>query len=262
MLDQFDQQMLDLMNGARATAGAPALTAAPGLRTLALGWSTFMADGGTGGVLQHNPNVRAQLPSNGAASATAWAENVASWSPGTGRDAASVFGLYMNSPGHKANILNPAMRFVGIGTVINGANVGFNTQNFTNAIDPVTPPTAQPPIGHVDSLTVVGTTVVVRGWAYDPAASSLSSTAKITAGTVTRVVTADVATGRCECRSCHHRPARGDEDDSIGVGTTRVCVTALSISGGLSTQPWLLRRRQDLISAGGDRRAEHAVGVR
>ena len=144
VLDQFDQQMLDLMNGARATAGAPPLTAAPGLRALALGWSTFMADGGTGGALQHNPNVRAQLPSNGAASATAWAENVASWSPGTGRDAASVFGLYMNSPGHKANILNPAMRFVGIGTVINGANVGFNTQNFTNAIDRLPPPAATP----------------------------------------------------------------------------------------------------------------------
>ena len=33
--------------------------------------------------------------------ATAWAENVASWSPGTTRTAASVFGLYMNSPGHQ-----------------------------------------------------------------------------------------------------------------------------------------------------------------
>jgi len=144
VLDQFDRQMLDLMNGARATAGAPALTAATGLRTLALGWSTFVADGGTGGVLQHNPNVRAQLPSNGAADATAWAENVASWSPGTGRTAASVFDLYMNSPGHRANILNPGLRFVGIGTVVNGANVGFNTQNFTNEIDPMTPPAAQP----------------------------------------------------------------------------------------------------------------------
>src|SRR6478735_5632355 len=158
-LDQFDQQMLDLMNEARATAGAPALTAAPGLRALAFGWSTFMADGGTGGVLQHNPNVRAQLPSNGAAGATGWAENVASWSPGTGRDAASVFDLYMNSPGHRANILNPGLWFVGIGTVVNGANVGFNTQNFTNAIDPISPPAARSPIGHVDSSTVSGVAI-------------------------------------------------------------------------------------------------------
>src|SRR6478752_695381 len=132
--DQFDQQMLDLMNGARAVAGAPALTAASGLRTLALGWSTFMADGGTGGTLRHNPNVRAQLPTNGAARATVWAENVASWSPGSGRDAASVFGLYMNSPGHKANILNPTMRFVGVATVISAASVGFNAPDFTNEL--------------------------------------------------------------------------------------------------------------------------------
>ncbi len=174
VLDQFDQQMLDLMNGARATAGAPALTAAPGLRTLALGWSTFMADGGTGGLLQHNPNVRAQLPTNGAASATAWAENVASWSPGTGQDAASVFGLYMNSPGHRANILNPTMRFVGTGTVISAANVGFNTMNFTNAIDPVAPPSATPPFGNYDSATVSGSSVVVVGWALDPTNKALS----------------------------------------------------------------------------------------
>ena len=139
VLDRFDQQMLDLMNGARATAGAPVLTAAPGLRVLALDWSSFLADGRTGGTLQHNPNVRAQLPSNGAAMARAWAENVASWSPGNGRDAASVFGLYMNSPGHRANILNPTMRFVGMTTVVNAADVAFNTQNFTDRIDPIVP---------------------------------------------------------------------------------------------------------------------------
>jgi uncharacterized protein YkwD len=131
-LDEFDRQLLYLMNGARATTGARALTSAPGLRTLARGWSNYLGGGGTGGVLQHNPSVRAQLPTNGAGRATAWAENVGSWSPGTTRTAASVFGLYMNSPAHRADILNPTMRYVGIATVINAANVGFNTQDFSN----------------------------------------------------------------------------------------------------------------------------------
>ena len=116
---------------------------------------------------EHNPNVRARLPINGAASATAWAENVASWSPGTGRDAASVFGLYMNSPGHKANILNPAMRFVGIRTLINAANVAFNTQNFTNVIDPATPPTAQLPASAVTN-TIRRWVRSARPWQSDP----------------------------------------------------------------------------------------------
>ena len=132
VLDEFDRQLLDLMNGARATAGAPALTSAPGLRTLARGWANYLGGGGTGGVLGHNPSVRAQLPTNGAGRATAWAENVASWSPGTTRTAASVIRLYMNSPGHRAVILNPTMRFVGVATVINAANVGFNAQDFTD----------------------------------------------------------------------------------------------------------------------------------
>ena len=146
------------MNGARATAGAPALTAAPGLRALALGWSTFMADGGTGGVLQHNPNVRAQLPTNGAASATAWAENVASWSPGTGRDAASVFGLYMNSPGHRANILNPTMRFVGIGDGDQRRERRLQHPELHQRDRPgMTPPAARPRSAAPDSLTVSGT---------------------------------------------------------------------------------------------------------
>jgi uncharacterized protein YkwD len=38
----------------------------------------------------------------------------------------------MNSPAHRADILNPTMRYVGIATVINAANVGFNTQDFSN----------------------------------------------------------------------------------------------------------------------------------
>jgi len=134
VLDQFDRQMLDLMNGARATAGAPALTAATGLRTLALGWSTFVADGGTGGVLQHNPNVRAQLPSNGAADATAWAENVASWSPGTGRTAASVFDLYMNSTGHRANILNCGFKNIGVGVAADAQGSLVWTQDFASPL--------------------------------------------------------------------------------------------------------------------------------
>jgi uncharacterized protein YkwD len=169
--DQFDQQMLDLMNGARAAAGAPALTAASGLRTLALGWSTFMADGGTGGTLRHNPNVRAQLATNGAARATVWAENVASWSPGSGRDAASVFELYMNSPGHKANILNPTMRFVGVATVISAASVGFNAQDFTNELSAATsigPFTAEIGFDRSRLISRTGASHPSQSWQSDP----------------------------------------------------------------------------------------------
>ena len=136
VLDRFDNRMLELINGARAAAGVAPLAAATGLRSLALSWSNNMASGGTGGVLQHSPIGWARLPGNGASNATAWAENIAQWTPGTRRTAASIFNMYMASPGHRANILDPAMRFVGIGTVANSANVGFNTESFANSIDP------------------------------------------------------------------------------------------------------------------------------
>jgi hypothetical protein len=118
--------------------------------------------------------------------------------------------------------------------VINGGNVGFNTQDFANAIDPVAPPATSPPIGHVDSLTVVGTTVVVglglRSGGQRPFQHGEDHRRNREQGG-----DGQLAARRCECRPIHHRPARMKRTMSIGAGTTRVCVTALAITGGLST---------------------------
>ncbi len=171
-LDQFDQQLLGLMNAARAGVGAPALTSAPGLRGLALSWSDKMASGATGGALQHNADLRAQLPSYGAGTATAWAENVASWSPVGSYSAQAIFDGYMASAGHRANILNPTYRFVGVGSVANGAGGAFNTQDFTNRIDA---PVSQPPIGTFDAATPSGNTVTVSGWSLEPSNKSATT---------------------------------------------------------------------------------------
>jgi uncharacterized protein YkwD/alkylated DNA nucleotide flippase Atl1 len=230
VLDEFDRQMLDLMNGARAAAGAPSLTAATGLRGLALSWSHNMANGGTGGVLAHNPNVRTQLPSFGAANATAWAENVASWSPGDGRNAASVFALYMNSPGHKANILNPTMRYVGIGSVISSGNVGYNTQNFTNNVDPVAAPVA--PIGSFDTATLVGSTVRVAGWALDPSSRGLSIPVHVYVNNAGYALSTSVArpdvNAAFGASGTHGFVAALD----VPVGSSVVCAYAISATGG------------------------------
>ena len=229
--DAFDQQMLELMNGARASAGAPALTANAGLRNLALSWSNHMANGGTGNVLQHNPNVRGLLPSYGAASATGWAENIANWSPGNGRDAASVFNLYMNSPGHRANILNPAMRFVGVGTVVSGSNVGWNTQKFTDRVDQ-----SNSPIGTFDAATTSGTRVAVSGWALEPSNRGLSIQVHIyinnsfASGLATSVDRPDV-NGAYGATGTHGFAA----ELSMPIGTNTVCAYAISSIGAGNT---------------------------
>ncbi|MET3808754.1 uncharacterized protein YkwD [Nakamurella sp. UYEF19] len=129
----FDAQMVQLVNRARASVGAPAVTEAKGLTQLSVWWSSQMQNGSTGYNLQHNPNAWTMVTSYGASNRTSWGENVA-WSSSTGTTAAQLFTAYMNSPDHKANILAPNYRFIGMGTVT-GAHGLFNTTEFTNAVD-------------------------------------------------------------------------------------------------------------------------------
>ena len=134
-LYSFDSQMLSLINGARASAGVPRLALSGGLTSLAVWWSGKMASGATGYQLQHNPNAWNMLPSYGASNRTAWAENVAGFS--NGASAQAVFNAYMNSPGHRANILSRTYHYVGVGTVA-GSKATFNTMEFTDKVNATT----------------------------------------------------------------------------------------------------------------------------
>ena len=136
--DAIDAEFLRLINAARASEGIAPVASAGGLRNLSVWWSTQMADGGGGCALRHNPNAWNQLPQYGASSRTAWAENVAYWS--TDRySVQNIFDRYMASSGHRANIMNPRYRYVGVGTV--SANTGpcinrdYNTMTFTDRVD-------------------------------------------------------------------------------------------------------------------------------
>jgi len=129
----FDKQMIALVNQARATKGLPAVLEAPGLTSLSVWWSTKMAAGGTGYVLKHNPDAWNMLPSYGAADRTSWGENVAKFSP-SNVPAKDIFTAYMNSPGHRANILGASYRYIGMGTMV-GPHGTFNTMTFTDKVD-------------------------------------------------------------------------------------------------------------------------------
>lgn len=132
-LAQFDTDLLHLVNQARVAHGAPALQSDGGLVSLAAWWSGRMAGGATGGQLEHNPDAWSMLADYGAGNRTAWAENVASFSPGVTPQA--LFNAYMASPGHRANILNARYRYVGIGTV-NGPYGEFDSMEFTDQVEP------------------------------------------------------------------------------------------------------------------------------
>ena len=133
-LTDFDFRMLELVNNARTSAGLPALQAHTGLTNLSLYWSGQLADGATNYVLQHNPNAFQQTLSYGASNRTAWAENVAKWSP-VSVTADAIFNAYWNSAGHKANIMGASYRYVGIASVTAANGASFNTMTFTDKVD-------------------------------------------------------------------------------------------------------------------------------
>jgi hypothetical protein len=68
----------------------------------------------------------------GASNRMAWGENVASFS--TAATASALFNAYMNSPGHRANILSTTYRYIGMGTV-SGTNGAYNTMEFTDRVE-------------------------------------------------------------------------------------------------------------------------------
>jgi len=128
----FDNAMIGLVNRARSTAGVPPVTEATGLTRLSLWWSTQMNTGATGYQLKHNANAWTMVTTYGAANRTSWGENVAS-SSSTATTAQELFNAYMNSAGHRANILSRNYRYIGMGTVT-GAHGLYNTTEFTDAV--------------------------------------------------------------------------------------------------------------------------------
>lgn len=128
----FDAQMIAYINQARTARGLSALREASGLTILSAWWSKKMFDGATGGDLQHNPTAWTDVTKYGASNRRAWGENVAKLPAGT--SAKALFDAYMASPGHRANILSPKYKFIGMGT-IGDATGQYNTMEFTDQVE-------------------------------------------------------------------------------------------------------------------------------
>ena len=101
--------MLALVNTERAAAGCGALVADRGLAALALAHSADMRDRH---FFDHvNPDGLDPFQRAERAGVTARAENIAYGQP----DAAAVMTAWMNSPGHRANILDCSLTRLGVG---------------------------------------------------------------------------------------------------------------------------------------------------
>ena len=121
----FGSRLVTLINQARSQHGLHTLTVAGGTSTVATNWTNHMASAGG---LSHNPNLGSQLETHGSPNWTTYAENVGD---GDTSSADAMFTNYMNSPEHRSNILDPAMRYVGVGVVFAGG-FAWNTLDFVD----------------------------------------------------------------------------------------------------------------------------------
>lgn len=105
-------------NAERASAGLPALASNPGLDRVAQDWAQYMSDTGR---MQHRPDLSDGVPEGW----TSLGENVASGY----RDGEDVVTGWMNSPGHRENILGD-FTDIGVGWVVDGSGTSWSVQVF------------------------------------------------------------------------------------------------------------------------------------
>lgn len=112
-----EARFLELLDRARDEAGLPPLVVHPELAALARRWSASMA---REDAISHARPISEGLDAP-------WyrlGENV-----GTGPDPQAVMEAFMASPGHRANVLDPAFTHVGIGVVWDGDRL-YTTHRF------------------------------------------------------------------------------------------------------------------------------------
>ncbi|HLR96739.1 MAG TPA: CAP domain-containing protein [Jiangellaceae bacterium] len=128
-LSAFDRQMIELINAERAAAGVPAARAWSALRDGAVRHSQWMARTGT---FEHASGDTI-LEDGNRAGCDASAENIAWGSSHYADHPEGIMEGYMNSPGHRANILDRDNRFVAVGTVEADNGRIYNTQRFARS---------------------------------------------------------------------------------------------------------------------------------
>ncbi|SDO32827.1 Uncharacterized conserved protein YkwD, contains CAP (CSP/antigen 5/PR1) domain [Nakamurella panacisegetis] len=210
-LSPSDQLVLSSLNTQRSAAGLGTLTEVKGIDTESMNWSRSMA---TAGQLSHDALASTELPTSGAPAATVYGENVASWVDST-VDGSALVAKYLTNATNSANILNPAFKYVGIGTATAADGSNWSTTTFVDSADPTQtydPALQSIPVGQLNSATLVGSTVQVTGWGYD----------------------LDTATSPIQVQLTDTAPSGVVTSSTVTAGTTRTDVTQLTATTGTS----------------------------
>jgi uncharacterized protein YkwD len=126
-LSHFDARLVHDMNGARSNHGMRKLTVVAGTTDIAHHWSCHLASALT---LAHDLKLASKLDTHGSALWTTFGEDVGAVSTSYGAD--KLFHAYMNDPSHRANILDPGFRYVGVWSKRNSGR-RWNTVDFVGS---------------------------------------------------------------------------------------------------------------------------------
>ncbi|MDO5669870.1 MAG: S8 family serine peptidase [Corynebacterium sp.] len=118
---EINAALLQATNQARSRAGVPPLQARPELGSLAQDWAETMSRDNR---LYHRPDLRRHSNNEYTVS-----ENILYMRGGT-ITAESIVQVWMNSPQHRANLLNPRHRWLGVGVAESADGTTYAVQNF------------------------------------------------------------------------------------------------------------------------------------
>ena len=251
----YNFRLLQLVNSARAQHGLPTLRVASGITSVASSWTAHLA---AQRALSHNPNLVYDVEHHGSASATVVAENVGE---GATSDPDGLFTAYMNSPEHRANILDGQMRYIGIAVDFAGG-YAWNTMDFVDRYGSTTSTTSRassPRPSHSTTRTSSARTsstthrsaTPTRHRAAKPAARPSHPAAsreaparrKPVATQAARAALADLqVTAASLPNSASHGALTGGAGDSSSDVPPVAGVIAVALIGGLATGHLLLRR--------------------
>jgi hypothetical protein len=156
-LNGYEAALIADINRTRGSHGLRALVVVAGATDVARRWSWHLAGAQA---LSHNPSLVSNLESAGSSAWTMISENVGTASAS---NPGALFTAYMNSAPHRANILDPGARYVGVGVVQRGT-AAWNTLDFTNAYSSTYGLTRVPADGMTLDSVAVTTTRQVAGF--------------------------------------------------------------------------------------------------
>lgn len=131
-LSADEQDYVNRANALRASLGLNPLTVDANLTDLSRAHAQVMAGSQS---LHHTPDLIAGVTSR-------WAklgENV-----GVGPNSPLVFAAFVNSPGHYANLVDPAFTHIGVGVVVDPSGLQWTTHRFMTMAPPPPPPFVPP----------------------------------------------------------------------------------------------------------------------